>query len=81
MSVSRSNSANSASSANSPVPVGVIAPQELYTRSEALRRLGWTDSAYRAARRRGLRVIKSGKRHYLIDAEIIHFLTAGGDAA
>ena len=47
---------------------------ELYTIEEAKRRLGWTDSAYRALKRRGLRVMKSGKRCYLSGREILRFL-------
>lgn len=59
---------------------GVISLHELYRLEEAKLRLGWSDAAYRAARRRGLAVIESGKRRYLSGQEIIRFLTADSSA-
>jgi hypothetical protein len=59
----------------SSVP-GVISKDDIYRLDEACRRLGWTQAAYRAARRRGLRVLASGKRRYLTGAEIFRFLTS-----
>jgi hypothetical protein len=56
-----------------PVP-GVISLVELYTIDEAKARLRWTDSALRAAKRRGLQLLKSGKRCYLTGKEICRFL-------
>ena len=55
---------------------GVISLHELYRVDEAKRRLGWTDSAYRAATRRGLNVLESGKRRYISGQEIIRFLSS-----
>lgn len=54
---------------------GVISLHELYRVDEAKRRLGWTDSAYRAATRRGLSVLTCGKRRYISGQEIIRFLS------
>ena len=55
---------------------GVIAADELYTLEEAKRRLRWTASALRSAKRRGLRVLVCGKRHYITGKELIRFLEA-----
>lgn len=60
-------------------PPGVISIHELYTLSEARQRLGWTESALRAARRRGLRFLPSGKRKYVTGAEILRFLEQEAD--
>ena len=53
---------------------GVVSIQELYTLEEAKRRLRWTDSSMRSARRRGLRLLSSGKRKYVSGREILRFL-------
>jgi hypothetical protein len=53
---------------------GVISIQELYRIEEAKARLGWSDSALRAAKRRGLQVIVCGKRRYVTGNEIFRFL-------
>lgn len=53
---------------------GVISVHELYTLEEARRRLRWTESAMRAARRRGLRLLSCGKRKYVSGREIVRFL-------
>lgn len=55
---------------------GVISTVEIYTLREAKARLGWTDSAYRAARRRGLEVIRDGKRAYIAGQEIQRYLAS-----
>lgn len=55
---------------------GVISIHEVYSLSAAKLRLGWTDSALRAAKRRGLRLLPSGKRRYVAGAEILRFLEA-----
>ena len=55
---------------------GVISTYEIYHVDEAKLRLRWTDSAYRAARRRGLVVWGSGKRAYIAGDEIRRFLEA-----
>ncbi|REJ66662.1 MAG: hypothetical protein DWQ31_13875 [Planctomycetota bacterium] len=59
---------------------GVICFTDIYTVEEAKRRLGWSDSALRAAKRRGLRLLRSGKRRYLTGREILRFLTAETEA-
>jgi len=53
---------------------GVVSVHELYTLEEAKRRLRWTESALRAARRRGLKLLSCGKRKYLSGKEILRFL-------
>lgn len=55
---------------------GVISELEIYRLSEAKARLGWTESALRAAKRRGLRLLVCGKRRYLSGKEIYRFLEA-----
>ena len=49
---------------------------EFYAIEEAKSRLGWSDSAFRAAKRRGLRLLTSGKRRYVTGREILRFLQA-----
>lgn len=53
---------------------GVISTNEVYTLDEAKRRLRWTDSSVRSAKRRGLRLIKCGKRKYVSGQELFRFL-------
>jgi hypothetical protein len=55
-------------------PSGVISSSEIYTLEEAKARLGWTDSALRAAKRRGLQLLACGKRRYIAGDEISRFL-------
>ena len=55
-------------------PLGVISSSEIYTLEEAKARLGWTDSALRAAKRRGLQLLVCGKRRYIAGDEISRFL-------
>jgi hypothetical protein len=55
-------------------PPGVISAVEIYTIEEAKARLGWTDSALRAAKRRGLQLLACGKRRYVAGEEIVRFL-------
>lgn len=57
---------------------GVISMHELYTLTEAKRRLGWSESAFRAARRRGLAVLACGKRRYVTGGSLFRFLENGG---
>lgn len=56
---------------------GVISTLELYTIEEAKRRLRWTESAFRAAKTRGLTLLVCGKRRYVTGREILRFLEAG----
>ena len=53
---------------------GVISLNEIYTLDEAKRRLCWSDAALRAAKRRGLAVLASGKRRYITGLAILEFL-------
>jgi hypothetical protein len=68
--------------AGSPGYPAVISVLEIYGIEEAKRRLGWTTAAFRAAKRRGLRVLICGKRRYVTGREILRFLKAEqGDAS
>ena len=60
----------------SPGYPAVISVLEVYGIEEAKRRLGWTTAAFRAAKRRGLRVLNCGKRRYVTGREIVRFLHA-----
>ena len=62
------------SAVSSPLLAGVVSTLEVYTLDEAKRRLRWTDSAVRSAKRRGLRLIKCGKRKYVTGQELLRFL-------
>lgn len=53
---------------------GVISVLEVYRIEEAKARLGWSDSALRAAKHRGLKVIVCGKRRYVSGKEVLRFL-------
>ncbi len=56
-----------------PQPPGVISSHEVYCINEAKARLRWTDSALRAAKRRGLQLLICGKRRYVAGDELIRF--------
>jgi hypothetical protein len=59
---------------------GVISVWDIYTLAEAKRRLRWTDSSLRAARRTGLKLLACGKRKYVTGREIRRYLEShGGD--
>lgn len=66
---------------DSPRYPAVISVLEVYGIEEAKRRLGWTTAAFRAAKRRGLRVLVCGKRRYVTGREIVRFLEAEQDDA
>jgi hypothetical protein len=73
------DTAKKASRTSSPrsradVPPGIISVLEIYTVEEAKARLGWTDSALRSAKRKGLTLIACGKRRYVTGREILRFL-------
>lgn len=53
---------------------GVVSIHEIYTLDEARRRLRWTESSMRSARRRGLKLLACGKRKYVAGQEILRFL-------
>lgn len=65
---------NSFERACRPTAPGVISEIKLYTLEEAKRRMRWTDSALRAAKRRGLKLLDCGKRRYVTGREIMRFL-------
>lgn len=56
--------------------LGAIQPGELYPLRVACERLGWKDAALRAARRRGLRVRRSGNLYFVLGKELIDFLVS-----
>jgi hypothetical protein len=60
---------------------GTIVPDALYRIDEIAARMGWGDHALRAARRRGLKVLKSGKRCYVIGSDLLDFVRKGGSDA
>lgn len=53
---------------------GVVSIWEMYSLDELLARMRWTQSSYRAARRRGLRVLGHGKQRYVRGRDLIRFL-------
>jgi len=55
---------------------GAIAPECRYRLG-----LGWGGHALRAARRRGLKIHRSGKRGYVTGADLLAFITKGGTHA
>ena len=63
-----------------PIP-GMIFPDALYRIDELRARMGWAASSYRAACRRGLLVRRSGKRGYLLGADVLAFIASDGGAA
>jgi len=64
-----------------PSVPGAILSDALYRLDEAAARLGWGGHALRAARRRGLRVHRCGKRGYVTGADLLAFVTKGGPDA
>lgn len=62
-----------------PIP-GMIFPDALYRIDELRARMGWAASSYRAACRRGLQVRRSGKRGYVLGADLIAFIVSDGGA-
>jgi hypothetical protein len=64
-----------------PAVPGAILSDALYRLDEAAARLGWGGHALRAARRRGLKVHRCGKRGYVTGAELLSFVTKGGTNA
>lgn len=53
---------------------GVVHPEDLYRADELKGRMGWSDSALRAARRRGLVVRREGKRAYILGEDVIAYI-------
>ena len=61
-----------------PSVPGTILPDALYRLDEAAARAGWGSHALRAARRRGLKIHRCGKRGYVAGADLIALITKGG---
>lgn len=54
---------------------GFIDPDMLYTCEELKKRMRWGDSAFRQARRRGLKAHKIGKCVYVMGEAVITYVT------
>lgn len=54
--------------------LGFVDLDAVYAVAEFRRRLGMSDAALRAARRRGLKVLRSGKRAYVCGRDFLDFL-------
>lgn len=61
--------------------VGAIIPDAVYRLDELKARLGWRDAAFREAVRAGLKTHRSGKRLYVLGADLIAFITKKSPAA
>ena len=57
---------------------GEIDPTFVYRLDEAKSRMGWRDAAFLAARRRGLKVHRVGKRGYIKGSDLVVYITTGG---
>lgn len=57
---------------------GEIDPASVYRLDEAKSRMGWGDAAFLAARRRGLKVHRVGKRGYITGSDLVAYITTGG---
>lgn len=57
---------------------GEILPGALYRIDEAKARMGWRNSAFRAACRAGLKTYRNGKRTYVLGSDVVAFITRGG---
>jgi hypothetical protein len=60
-----------------PYVPGAIVSDALYRLDEAAARLGWGGHALRAARRRGLKIHRCGKRGYVAGRDLLDFITKG----
>ena len=59
---------------SNPSP-GIIDENKLYRADEFKARMGWSDSAFRAARRRGLKTHPCGKRVYVLGRDVFEFIS------
>lgn len=59
---------------------GLIESHTLYRQDEICKRLGWGRRAYDAAVRRGLPVMRSGKRVYLHGAAVLEWIKSDSAA-
>lgn len=66
------------SAAVEPRPAGEIRPGCLYRATDACRRLNWSSTAYRSARRKGLAVKYFANRAYVTGEAIIAFMAEHG---
>jgi hypothetical protein len=57
---------------------GVLHREAIYRLDELKERMGWRDAAYRAARRKGLKVYRVGKRTYVSGEDLFAYITMGG---
>jgi hypothetical protein len=57
---------------------GEIVPGALYRIDEAKARMGWRNSAFRAACRAGLKTYRNGRRTYVLGSDLVAFITRGG---
>jgi hypothetical protein len=60
-------------------PPGFIVPEALYTLEEAKARLRMGEHAWRQLRRKGVRTIPFGRRHYIVGSTIIEVLKQIGN--
>jgi hypothetical protein len=60
-----------------PFIPGAILADALYRLDEAAARLGWGGHALRAARRRGLKIHRCGRRGYVSGRDLLAFITKG----
>ena len=54
---------------------GLIDSNTLYRADEFKARMGWSDSAFRAARGRGLKTYPCGKRVYVLGRDAFNFIS------
>lgn len=57
---------------------GVIVRDAFYRADEVKARMGWKDSAFRAACRSGLAIHRVGKRVYVTGVDLMAYITKGG---
>lgn len=55
-----------------------IDPARLYRADELAGRMGWRPSAWRAARRAGLKAHRVGKRFFVLGSDLIRFVLEHG---
>jgi hypothetical protein len=56
---------------------GTIRRDAIYRLDELKERMGWREAAFRAARRRGLKVHHVGKRTYVTGEDLFAYITKG----
>jgi len=68
---SQTNTAGNQRSGSTPIRI-----DEVYTLTEFMRRTGLGKDGIRAARRKGLRICKCGRNHYVAGSEWLRFLSS-----